>query len=100
MAFWHILVPAILGAITDDDPIEGALKGAAVGYLGGQVFGAGGAGGASGTGATLTNTTPPVIADMSGTTLVPPPQVFGASGASGVSGASVTGPRPGQCGSN
>ena len=36
MAFWHILVPAILGAITDDDPIEGALKGAAVGYLGGS----------------------------------------------------------------
>jgi hypothetical protein len=65
---WVIAGFATAGALIDDNPIEGALKGAALAYGGGQLLAAGGATQAGTTAATAAGTAVPTAATGAGAT--------------------------------
>jgi len=65
---WVIAGFATAGALIDDNPIEGALKGAALAYGGGQILAAGGATQAGTTAATAAGTAVPTAATGAGAT--------------------------------
>jgi len=65
---WVIAGFATAGALIDDNPIEGALKGAALAYSGGQLLAAGGATQAGTTAATAAGTAVPTAATGAGAT--------------------------------
>ena len=65
---WVIAGFATAGALIDDNPIEGAIKGAALAYGGGQLLAAGGATQAGTTAATAAGTAVPTAATGAGAT--------------------------------
>ena len=65
---WVIAGFATAGALIDDNPIEGAIKGAALAYGGGQILAAGGATQAGTTAATAAGTAVPTAATGAGAT--------------------------------
>jgi len=65
---WVIAGFATAGALIDDNPIEGAIKGAALAYSGGQLLAAGGATQAGTTAATAAGTAVPTAATGAGAT--------------------------------
>jgi hypothetical protein len=65
---WVIAGFATAGALIDDNPIEGALKGAALAYTGGQLLGPAAAGTAGTTASTAAGTAVPTAATGAGAT--------------------------------